>query len=167
MPKYKRRDIINSKEESIQAAIRDYNSQRFSIMKAAAAAHDVPINTLSRRLKGAQPRSQSHPESSLLSPEQEQAIVCLCLRLDGWGNPLKLPYVKALAVHMQPVNHRREPGKHWVYRFLNRHPVLASKIATRIDRQRATAENPKVLAYFLQLVYFLPLLLIANLLTFV
>jgi hypothetical protein len=53
---------------------------------------------------------------------------------------------------MQDPEKRRQPGKHWISRFLNRHPILACKIASRIDRQRAQADDPKVLAEFFQLV---------------
>jgi hypothetical protein len=78
--------------------------------------------------------------------------VRFCLKLDGWGNPLKLQYVKAMAYHLQPTEKRTIPGKHWITRFLNRHPIITSKIASRIDRQRATADNPTVLAGFFKLV---------------
>ena len=33
-------------------------------------------------------------------------------------------------------------GRNWITRFLNRHPELALKFASRIDRQRAYAGNP-------------------------
>jgi len=33
-------------------------------------------------------------------------------------------------------------GKNWITRFLNHHPDLAWKFASRIDRQRAYASNP-------------------------
>jgi len=33
-------------------------------------------------------------------------------------------------------------GKNWITRFLNRHPQLAAKFSTQIDRQRVLANNP-------------------------
>ncbi|RPB10720.1 hypothetical protein P167DRAFT_490511, partial [Morchella conica CCBAS932] len=50
----------------------------------------------------------------------------------------------------------RELGKHWISRFVNRHPILDREIATRIDRHRAIAENRSVLEYFFQLVCVYP-----------
>jgi len=35
--------------------------------------------------------------------------------------------------------------KNWITRFLNRHPVLSSKFANRIDRQRSYASNPCII----------------------
>jgi glucose-6-phosphate isomerase len=32
-------------------------------------------------------------------------------------------------------------GKHWIANFLNRHPTLAAKYSTQLDRQRAMANN--------------------------
>jgi len=42
---------------------------------------------------------------------------------------------------MQKAQHRR----HWVTRFLNRHPILAAKFASHIDRQRSHANNPRII----------------------
>ena len=36
-------------------------------------------------------------------------------------------------------------GKNWITRFLNRHPILSIKFASRIDRQRAYAGNPRII----------------------
>ena len=36
-------------------------------------------------------------------------------------------------------------GKNWITRFLDRHPDLASKFSSQIDRQRAFASNPVTL----------------------
>lgn len=46
-------------------------------------------------------------------------------------------------------------GKHRISRFLDRRPI-ASRTATSIDHQRATAVNSKVLAHFFQLVRLCP-----------
>ena len=132
----------------MQEAIRDYQWGKFPTIRKTAAHHGVDFTTLSRRLKGAKEARLAHPESSLLTPAQEEAIVQLCLRFDSWGLPLKFAYVKALAHHMQDPEKRRQPGQHWMARFLDRHPTLARKIASRIDWQRAWADDQKALAEF-------------------
>ena len=42
-------------------------------------------------------------------------------------------------------------GKNWITRFLNRHPILSIKLASRIDRQRAYASNPRINGHFTKL----------------
>jgi hypothetical protein len=37
-------------------------------------------------------------------------------------------------------------GKNWITQFLNRHPVLAAKLARRMDRQRVFASNATIIA---------------------
>jgi len=39
----------------------------------------------------------------------------------------------------------RQIGHHWLARFLKRHPELASRLSTRLDRQRALASDPVVI----------------------
>jgi hypothetical protein len=151
MPRVKARKL-QIKEDTMQKAIRDYRGGKFPSIRKAAIHYKVDFTTLSRRLRGTKPAQEAHPESALLTPVQEEAIVQLCLRFNSWGLPLKLAYVRGLAYHMQDPEKRRQPGKHWISRFLNRHPILACKIASRIDRQRAQADDPKVLAEFFQLV---------------
>jgi hypothetical protein len=154
MGRIKKRQLENPREDAIQAAIRDYRAHKFVSLRKTAAHYGVPLNTLSRRLKGALPPTKAHPEKSLLTPEQEEAVVRLCLKLDGWGHPLKLAYVKGLVLYIKSDSNIKELGDHWITRFLNRHPIIASKIATRVDRERATANDPVLLAHFFKQVFF-------------
>ena len=140
------------KEAAIQAAILDYRTGRWPSIRASADFHRVHYSTLSRRLKGAQPRNLSHPDSQLLTPNQEDVLSDIILKLDDWGHPLKSAQVRSLAQYMQPSDTRQYPGSHWLPRFLNRHPTLASRLATRINRERASQDNPAVLAEFFDLV---------------
>lgn len=152
MPPLRRRTVKSTKEEAIEAALTDYIDGKYPSIRATATAHDVDRSTLSRQLRGSKSRSEAHRDEQLLSMEQEEAIVRLWLKLDGWGNPLKLPFVRALATHMQSPENSRPPGEHWITRFLDHHPIIASKIATRIDRQRTSASDPIVLAHFYKMV---------------
>jgi hypothetical protein len=136
----------------MQKGIRDYRGGKFPSIRKAATHYKVDFTTLSRRLRGTKPAHEAHPESALLTPVQEEAIVQLYLWFDSWGLPLKLAYVRGLACHMQNPENRRQPGKHWISRFLNCHPILACKLASCLDRQRAQADDQKVLAEFFQLV---------------
>ena len=39
----------------------------------------------------------------------------------------------------------RQIGHHWLVHVLKRHPELASRLSTRLDRQRALAGDPVVI----------------------
>jgi len=96
------------------------------------------------------------------SPAAEKAIVKWILRLDNYGFPPRLDrlwqMVEKLAVKEREalklrykVEGRKNKvydtiGKNWITQFLNRHPVLASKFAHRMDRQRVFANNPTTIA---------------------
>ena len=41
-------------------------------------------------------------------------------------------------------NHDKRTVLNWITRPPNRHPILAAKFASRIDRQRVNASNPRI-----------------------
>ena len=43
-------------------------------------------------------------------------------------------------------------GEHWANRFVDRYPKIATKIASRLGRQRAVASNPTTMKEFIRLV---------------
>ena len=43
-------------------------------------------------------------------------------------------------------------GEDWANHFLDRHPKIATKIASRLDSQRAVASNPTTVKEFIRLV---------------
>jgi hypothetical protein len=85
--------------------------------------------------------------------EEEKAIVRFCETLDDLGHPLRGSLVKAFAMALLPSSRRRQLGKHWLSRFLNRNPALVSKFSQRLDRQRANANDPAILKDFFRKVY--------------
>ena len=99
-------------------------------------------------------RDGGNRRMQVLTEYEENSIVRWCERLDEWGHPAQFAVVRnmAQAIVAQRVN-ERTLGKHWVSRFLNRHPRLASKLSTQLDRQRALANNPLILKDFYQKVW--------------
>jgi len=124
--------------------------QRHSSIRSAAAAYRIPYETVRNRLRGTKTRQESHRSQQLLTVEEEKAIVRLCLTLDDWGHPLKLPMIKefATALLSESPEKRQEVGQRWVNRFLGRNPEVVSKYSQRLDRQRATASDPAILKDF-------------------
>jgi hypothetical protein len=77
------------------------------------------------------------------------------LKRDDFGFPPRLDHLLQKVEFMARKDQERSKGgiggrpeqsligKNWITRFLNRHPILASKFASRIDRQRAFANDPR------------------------
>ena len=143
------------KEKAIKQAISDYKAGKMPSIRAVADKYNIHYSTLSRRLKG-KPPSQAHPESQILTPTQEEALVNLLLKFDSWGHPMKFADVRSFALHMQDPENCTEPGKIWISRFIKRHPVIQERLANRIDRQRASATAPEVLGESFRIVYIPP-----------
>jgi hypothetical protein len=62
------------------------------------------------------------------------------------GFPPRLAVVKEIAAYL--VSHRasgRKLGVHWMQRFLERNPEVATKLAVRLERQRAYADNTAII----------------------
>lgn len=54
--------------------------------------------------------------------------------------------VKEIAAHLVTLRaSNRKLGAHWLSRFLDRNPELASKLAVRLERQRTCADNPVII----------------------
>jgi len=94
---------------------------------------------------------KGHHRLQALREYEEKAIVRWCAKVDEWGHPATLSVVKGMAqVMVQRWVKEKVLGKHWLSRFLSRNKELASKLSTRLDRQRAFASNPVILRDFFQ-----------------
>lgn len=150
MPQIKHRQK-DEKEGNIQGAIKHYRQSDKPSIRNSAEKYGLAYSTLRRRLAGGESRGGGHRRMQVLTEYEENSIVRWCERLDEWGHPARLAVVRnmALAIVARRVN-ERILGKHWVSRFLNRQPKLASKLSTRLDRQRALANDPLILKDFYQ-----------------
>jgi hypothetical protein len=148
MGKVKERKAASEREKDLKEAQHAYLTGLEPSIRSAATTYGVPYGTLRGRLQGAQPRTEAHHNEQVLSVEEEKAIVRFCETLDDLGHPLRGSLVKAFAMALLPNARRRQLGKHWLTRFLNRHPALISKFSQRHDRQRANANDPAILKDF-------------------
>jgi hypothetical protein len=153
MGRVKSRDAATDRENEIREAKHAYLSGLEPSIRAAASTYGIPYSTLRDRLRGAQPRSAAHEKEQLLTLEEEKSIVRFCETLDDLGHPLQVKMVKAFAMSLLPPHRRRQLGKHWMTRFLNRHPAITGKFSQRLDRQRANANDPAILKDFFRKVY--------------
>jgi len=144
----------SERESNIQLAMQAYRKSESSSMREMAEKYSVPYSTLRDRLNGAQDQKTSREPMQLFTKQEEKAIVRWCNRLDDWGFPPKLTMVKQMAEHLiQQRVGQQKLGKHWLKRFLDRNPELASRFSSRLDRQRALASNPVVLRDYFKKVW--------------
>lgn len=163
MPKLKNRQsdpvkALVEREERFEKALKHLKAGDYTSVAAAAAAFNLPKSSLGHRLTGRQNRRKAHEGDQVLSPAAEKAVVRWILKLDDCGFPPRLDRlwqaVENLAVAEREALRARYKaegrknivhdhiGKNWITQFLNRHPLLASKFAVRMDRQRVYANNP-------------------------
>jgi len=123
---------------------------------AAVEIYGVPRTTLYYRLAGTRrSRQGAHVSQQRLLESEEREIVKWCFDMDDRGFPARLDNVREMALHLEGkrVGGTIEPlGKNWITRFLNRHPTLAIKLSTQLERQRAQANDPRIIKdYFCKL----------------
>ena len=143
MGRVKLRKLKDVREERIQKALEAFRSGQEPSLRAAAESYGILKTTLCNRYNNQTgTRQEANRQRQLLSPAQEDVVVAWIQKLDDWGFPPRLDMVRGMAEMLarpQPI------GKHWLSRFLNRHPELSSKYSEQLNRQRALAGNPKVL----------------------
>ena len=101
----------------------------------------IPFSTLRGRLKGAQPHFIAHSQQQLLTPTDEKPLVRWIQILENSGFPPRIEHVKQAAKLIL----RGSIGEHWITRFLNRHPKLAVKLTSPLERGRIEAEDPHII----------------------
>ena len=149
--------VNNSREGLFTSALEDLRSGKIGSIRAAAEKYGLKYETLRDRKWGSGNRIGGHEDQQHLTNTEEKAIVAWIGRVDDYGWPPKLDYVKQMAVGFIKSHgiQREEPklGKNWITRFLDRHPSLTSKFATRLDKQRSYASNLVVIHDFFNKVY--------------
>ena len=129
---------------NVEAAVSDYNRGRFKSIRKCADAYGVAYSTLHGRLKGAQPKTTAHQNEQLLTPESEILLVNWCLALERDGDAPTHQTVRQMAGLISRLSGGVGiVGKHWVHRFLQRHPDIHTKQGKSIDPKRVKGINVK------------------------
>lgn len=133
-------------EEQLQKAIVHYENSVPPNIRHSAERFAVPYSTLRGRLTGSQNCVAGQLKVQALTDYEENSIVRWCAQLDEWGHPQRLAVVRSMSqAIVQRHEKDRHSGHHWLSCFLKRHPLLASRLSTRLDRQRALASDPAVI----------------------
>eukprot|EP00058_Branchiostoma_floridae_P021203 XP_002606693.1 hypothetical protein BRAFLDRAFT_72540 [Branchiostoma floridae] len=120
----------------------------------------IPRTTLIGRIKGHHGEVQGRP--SVLTPEDEEALVGYAKYMSDRGFPLTVRVTKALAqqIEIKRAKGRGEsprfkeagPGKKWWRGFKRRHPDISLRSPDQLDKERALMATPGVIfEYFLML----------------
>lgn len=155
MGKTKKRET-DEREQKIQQALKAVEAGLEGGVSAAVELYGVPRATLYARISGKRAsRQTSHEGQQRLTAAEEEAIVRWCYENDDRGFPPRLDLVQDMARHLERKRTGLAPaplGKNWITRFLNRHPDLANKYSTNLQRQDAQANRPRLIKeYFAKL----------------
>ena len=155
MPR-QQRSIQTSREARVLLASRALQEKRVTSQRQAAMLYDAPRTTLRRRLRGTQPRSETASINRKLSAIEEQSLIQWILELDRRGFPPHIIDVRRMADALLAARGQDPPpppvGKNWVSRFIQGQPELQTKWTRRLHSQRASYEDPAIIAAWFKLV---------------
>lgn len=140
-------------EQRFTSALRDLDSGRYKSIRAAAAAYKIDHSTLGRRRRGQRNRVESHTEQQLLSSIQEGMLVRWILEAEQAGHAFNHVQLRDMAsIVYRASGGNGQIGKHWVTRFLQRHPEIQTKKGNTIANQRVVGlYSTTISAWFSQL----------------
>lgn len=146
MPRVKYRQDSEA-ERNITLALDALRSDKTPSIGAAGKRYGVPSTTLTNRYYGrAKPKREAHLQQQLLTLEEETAVERWIGRLDDIGIPPMVQHLHeiVLAILCNRPSGISDPkvGRHWISRFLNRHPDIAYRYSSRIENERAAAGKP-------------------------
>ena len=104
-------------------------------IRATAEAHGIAFSTLRGRIQGATTRVQSHTPQQPLTPTDEKAVLRWITDLENTKFPPRIDHVQQATTLLAG----KPPGKNWITRFDNRHPHLAAKFTSPIEKDRVEA----------------------------
>jgi transposase len=147
---------ILSKEARLLLAEQAFKLGQFKSVRKAAKKYGVGRTTLQERLNGVPPRKGRRAPNNRLQLAEEQALVNWILEMERRGFPAYIIDVKRMAeqliFHRGSLTSPPELGKHWVYRFLSRHPALKACLTRKRDLQRVRQEDPRVIQPWFNLI---------------
>ena len=152
-----RQRVYNYQEGLFASDLKDVRRGKIGSIRAAAEKHSLKYETLKDHKRGSANRIGGYENQQHLTNAEENALVARIEWVDDYGWPPKLNYVKQMAIGFIK-SHGIQKGeskleKNWIIRFLDRHPSLTSKFATRLDKKKSYASNPVVIHDFFNMVY--------------
>ena len=126
-------------------------------VSTAAKAFNVPRKTLNDRVKGRVKHGTKPGPDTVLTEEEEAALMSYLVYMAQRGFPLTRTMTMAFAWaitkragNAERFNSDLGPGKHW-WNFCKRHPRLTLQKSDKLDRSCAECLNPKVVEEYFDL----------------
>jgi len=157
MPRIKQRSNLPVLylEQWYECALQGLEDGTFKSLQKAAEAYNLSKYSLGHRKNGRRSRQLAHHGKQIFSPAAERAIVQWIRKLDNCGFAAGIDHLMSMIKALASDPKRRQIphqsgqkniiGKNWITQFLNPHPILVTKFASCIDRQRTYAGNPPIL----------------------
>jgi hypothetical protein len=141
---------MDRRESMLQSALADLESGKYTSIRQAAKAYNIPRSTLANRQHGKPPRSVAHEQQQRLTPAQEEFLTEWILEQDLQGYTPSHTRIREMAARILRMNGDVEPlGKAWVQKYIQRNPRVKSVVGRPIEArasQRGIANpNPRVL----------------------
>jgi hypothetical protein len=114
---------MDQRESMLQLALTDLESGKYTSIRQAAKAYNVPRSTLADRQHGKPLRSAAHEQQQRLTPAQEEFLTEWILEQDLQGFAPSHTRVREMAARILHMNGDIEPlGKAWVSKYIQRNP---------------------------------------------
>ena len=121
-------DEKTHQEGQIALAMQAIQKNQISSIRKAAKFYNVPLSTLSTRLRGTQSKRGSKAINRLLLPAEEESLIKWILLMEKRGFPPFLINVKRMAQTLlerrDNTKKSRSIGKLWVYHFHQQNPSI-------------------------------------------
>ena len=138
------------RQTQVEKAVREFQRRQYTFINRTASAFGVLYSTLYDRLKlGFKPKKIAHEGQMLFSLAEEKSIVKWIVALDDQGFPPRVSMICNLDLILlakKKHRHTETIGKHFITRFLDRHPILTTKFSNQVHRQRALASKPSIIS---------------------
>jgi len=142
--------VYSEVEKRIQQAVDEMRAlESTPVIKDFARNYDVPYQRLYRRFHGTPAKSNLVPGNRRFLDVEEKAICRYLDRLGKLGLPAQCELLRGAAdnillANWTPASTDEKPpsfGRHWVSRFLERHPEYTLKRQKALDLERKRAES--------------------------
>jgi hypothetical protein len=153
-------DTYSEVERKIQQAVDEMRALKSTpVITDFARKYDVPYYRLHARFNGILAKSDLIPGNRRFSDIEEKALCQYLDRLDKLGLPVQRDLLRGAADYILLANwtptstDEKQPsvGRHWVSRFLQRHPKYTLKRQKVLDLERKRAESYKNLENWFQM----------------
>src|SRR3984957_11195412 len=144
--------LVETQEARIILAIEAIRMSKKLSRREAAKLYNVPESSLRLRMNGHSTLRERRPAAQKLTKLEEEVFLQNILDMDSRGFAPRLAGVEDMANFILESRGGKRVGKLWAYRFVQRQPVLKTRLNRVYDFQRALCEDPELIGAWFWLV---------------